>query len=89
VAVPLAAMLALLLYLGIPVIRAENAAGQPSVAAAYYFEEHAAEAQENPLADHVNPNASLADATPGAGSGSALIDAADAATLDDVVASRE
>jgi anti-sigma factor RsiW len=88
VAVPLAAMLALVLYLGVPVIRGAHATGAPSVAAVYYFEEHAAEAQENPLADHVNPNASLAAGPTGSSSGAPLIDAADAATLDDVVAAR-
>jgi anti-sigma factor RsiW len=88
-AVPAAAALALLVYLGVPILRAEHGAGSPTVAAAYYFEEHAAEGLENPLADHVNANTSLALGRATAGATSPLIDAADAATLDDVAASRE
>ncbi len=91
VAVPLAAMVALSLYVGIPGLHGDRAANAPTVAAAYYFEEHAAEGQENPLADHVNTSAPLAlehNAAVGA-AGVPLIAAADAATLDDVVATRE
>jgi hypothetical protein len=88
-AVPVAAALALLMYFGIPVIRAENAAGSPTVAAAYYFEEHAAEGLENPLADHANTTATLAFGQSSPSASAPLIDAADAATLDDVAASRE
>jgi anti-sigma factor RsiW len=88
-AVPLAAGLALLMYFGVPVIRANHAGASPTVAAAYYFEEHAAEGLENPLADHVNTNATLALGRTTAGASSSLIDAANAATLDDVAASRE
>jgi predicted anti-sigma-YlaC factor YlaD len=87
-AVPLAAALALLLYFGVPVIRGDRATSSPTVAAAYYFEEHAAAGIENPLADHVSTNATLAFGS-AAGSSAPLIDAADAATLDDVAASRE
>jgi hypothetical protein len=87
-ALPVAAVLAVAMYLGVPVLRAEHASS-PTVAAAYYFEEHAAEGLENPLADHVNTNASLAFGRSSAASSSSLIDAADAATLDDVVASRQ
>jgi hypothetical protein len=88
VAVPVAATLALLTYLSVPVIRGDRATA-PTVAAAYYFEEHAAEGLENPLADHVNTNATLAFGRTSAAASSPLIDAADAATLDDVAASRE
>jgi len=89
VAVPVAAALALLMYLGVPIIRGDRATA-PTVAAAYYFEEHAAEGLENPLADHVNTNATLAyGQAGGAAVSSPLIDAADAATLDDLASSRE
>jgi hypothetical protein len=88
VAVPLAAVFALLLYFGVPIVRSANSTA-PTVSARYYLEEHAAEGQENPLADHLITNAMLA-AQPAAPAGSApLIDAADAATLDDLVATRE
>lgn len=89
VAVPLAAALALLMYLGVPVIRGDRATGSPTVAAAYYFEEHAALGLENPLADHVNTNAALAYGNSAATGSAPLIDAAAAATLDDVAAARE
>ena len=88
-AVPLAAALALLMYFGIPVIRGDRATSSPTVAAAYYFEEHAAVGLENPLADHVNTNATLALGRTSAGASAPLIDAADAATLDDIAVSRE
>jgi anti-sigma factor (TIGR02949 family) len=88
VAVPVAAALALFMYFSVPVIRGDRAT-PPTVAAAYYFEEHAAEGLENPLADHVNTNAALAIAPSSAPANSALIDAADAATLDDFGAARE
>jgi hypothetical protein len=90
-AVPVAAAFALLLYFGIPVVRGDYGAASPTVAAAYYFEEHAAEGLENPLADHLPTSTTLAAGRAVAGSvaGSPLIDAADAATLDDVAASRE
>ena len=88
VAVPLAAALAFLMYLGVPVLRGEHATGPVTVSALYYLEQHAAVGQENPLADHMSANASLA-VQPAAPGSSPLIDAADAATLDDVVAARE
>jgi anti-sigma factor RsiW len=88
VAVPLAAALALLMYFSVPVLRGDRATA-PTVAAAYYFEEHAAEGLENPLADHVNTNATLAFGRANTGANAPLIDAADAATLDDVAASGE
>jgi anti-sigma factor RsiW len=91
VAVPVAAALALLMYFSVPIVRGNHATA-PTVAAAYYFEEHAAEGLENPLADHVNTNATLAfghSGTSARAASSPLIDAADAATLDDLAASRE
>jgi anti-sigma factor (TIGR02949 family) len=88
VAVPLVAVLALLMYLSVPVLRGERATA-PTVAAAYYFEEHAAEGLENPLADHVNTNATLALEHTAVATSAPLIDAADAAPLDDVAAARE
>jgi hypothetical protein len=87
-ALPIAAAFALAMYLGVPIIRGEHATGSPSVAAAYYFEEHAAEGLENPLADHVTTNAALAPER-ATSTSAPLIDAADAATLDDVAATRE
>ena len=90
-AVPMAAALALLLYFGVPVLRSEQASSSPTVAAAYYFEEHAAEALQNPLSDHLSTSSALASGSdaPVARVNAPLIDAADAATLDDVAASRE
>jgi predicted anti-sigma-YlaC factor YlaD len=88
-AVPLVAALALLMYFAVPIMRGDHATSSPTVAAAYYFEEHAAAGLENPLADHVNTNATLALGRSTAGASAPLIDAADAATLDDVAASRQ
>jgi hypothetical protein len=88
-AVPLAAALALLMYFAVPVIRGSHATEPPGVAAAYYFEEHAAAALENPLADHASTNTTLAFGSAAAATAAPLIDAAEAATLDDVAASRE
>ncbi len=89
VAVPLAAFLALLLYFGVPVLRSVNATGAPTVSALYYLDEHAALGQENPLADHMNTNTTLVSPTPSSIVSAPLIGAADAATLDDLVATRE
>jgi anti-sigma factor RsiW len=90
IAVPLAAAFALLMYLGVPILRSDRTASLPTVAAAYYFEEHAAQGLENPLADHVNTNATLAlERTPPSAARAPLIDVADAATLDQLDASRE
>jgi predicted anti-sigma-YlaC factor YlaD len=86
-ALPVAAAIAVMMYFGVPIIRA-NGVPTPTVAAAYYFEEHAAEGLENPLADHVTSSATLAFETAPMGQRSPLIDAADAATLDDVAAAR-
>jgi predicted anti-sigma-YlaC factor YlaD len=85
-ALPVAAVIAVLLFLGVPIVRADHAAESPTVAAAYYLEEHAAEALETPLADRVNTNATLALESAPSSATAPLIDAADAATLDDVVA---
>lgn len=82
VAVPLAAALALVAYFGVPAVRGTNVAtGAPTVAAAYYLEEHAAEGQENPLADHTNVHATFAAERSATPTTAPLIDAADAATL--------
>jgi predicted anti-sigma-YlaC factor YlaD len=83
IAAPLVAMLALFAYFGVPIIR--GGAGAPSVGIAYYLDEHTAEAQENPLADHTNVNATFAVERSQAPATAPLIDAADAATLDDDV----
>ncbi len=89
VAVPLAVALALVMYLGVPVLRGSHATQAPTVSATYYLEEHAAGGQENPLADRGNADSTLA-AQPAVDLGSSpLIAAADAATLDDVVAARK
>jgi hypothetical protein len=87
-ALPVAAAFAALLYLGVPIIRADRAADSPTVAVAYYLEEHAAEGLENPLADHGNTNATLALESAPASANAPLIDAADAATLDDFAPTR-
>jgi predicted anti-sigma-YlaC factor YlaD len=89
VAVPLAATFALLMYFGVPVVRGTPATGAPTVAVSYYLDEHAAEGQENPLADHLNTLATLAAQPSGTVASAPLIDAADAATLDDLAVTRE
>jgi predicted anti-sigma-YlaC factor YlaD len=81
IAAPVVAALAIAVYLGAPILH--SGIGAPSVGVAYYLEEHAAEAQENPLADHTNVNASIALDRANAPATAPLIDAADAATLDD------
>lgn len=88
-AIPLAAAFALLMYFGVPILRGAQATGTPTVSAAYYLDEHAAQGQENPLADRLAVNSSLAAAPTGELANSPLIEAADAATLDDLVASRQ
>ncbi len=88
VAVPLAAAFALLLYIGVPVVRGSHATGAPTVSAVYYLEEHAAEGQENPLADRLTTVMPASGQSPIPSTSAALIDAADAATLDDLVADR-
>jgi predicted anti-sigma-YlaC factor YlaD len=90
VAVPLAAMFALLMYFGVPVLRGASATGPaPTVAVTYYLDEHAAEGQENPLADRLNTLATLAAQPSGTVASAPLIDAADAATLDNLAVTRE
>lgn len=79
-ALPVAAALALGIYLGVPAIRTGPASNPPRITAAYYLDEHNAQAQLNPLGPGVTP---AVYAPPDTQSGSSSIDAADAATLDD------
>ncbi|GAC1410360.1 MAG: hypothetical protein NVSMB64_19470 [Candidatus Velthaea sp.] len=78
---PAAAALAIAAYLGVPALHTIGAHGTPTVAAAFYLEEHAAEGQQNPLADHTNVNATFAVERNAVATTTPLIDAADAATL--------
>jgi anti-sigma factor RsiW len=79
-AVPVAAVIALGAYLGTPVWRQSM---QPiGVAAAFYLDEHNAEAQQNPFGPGVAP-AVYTDSQDRGSSAAAYIDTADAATLDD------
>ncbi len=66
-ALPLAAAVALVAYLGGPIVR-HGAVGTPGVAAAYYLDEHNAEVQTNPLGPGIAPAAYA----PRAGSGPGL-----------------
>ena len=60
VAVPVAGLIAVALYVSIPAVQGAHAA--PGVAASYLMEEHAAVASENPLADRgMITTASLVD----------------------------
>jgi len=78
-AVPVAAVIALGAYLGTPVWRS---ATQPiGVTAAFYLDEHNAEAQQNPFGPGAAP-AVYTDTQDRASTAAAYIDTADAATLD-------
>jgi predicted anti-sigma-YlaC factor YlaD len=79
-ALPVAAVLALGIYLGVPAIRSGPSSNAPRITAAYYLDEHNAEAQLNPLGPGVTP---AVYAPPEIQSGASMIDTADAATLDD------
>jgi predicted anti-sigma-YlaC factor YlaD len=85
-ALPLAAAVALVAYLGTPIVR-HGAVGTPGVAAAFYLDEHNAEVQNNPLGPGIAPAIYVPDSQdPTAASAAAVyIDTADAATLDDAV----
>ena len=80
IAVPLAAAIALVALFGGPLIHSSVSNSPPGVAASYYLEEHAAEGQGNPLADHL-PTVLRATNTSAVHTSPALIDAVDAATL--------
>jgi predicted anti-sigma-YlaC factor YlaD len=82
VALPVAAVLIVGVYFGVPVFHAQQPA--PGIAASYYLDEHNADIQQNPLGPGVSP-ALYGATSPAAGTTSAAsyIDTADAATLDD------
>jgi anti-sigma factor RsiW len=83
-AVPVAAALALGIYLGLPAIRSAQIANAPGITAAYFLDEHNAEAQLNPLGPGMAPTVYGPEASANPASAAALyIDTADAATLDD------
>ena len=84
-ALPLAAAVALVVYLGGPIVR-HGAVGTPGVAAAFYLDEHNAEVQNNPLGPGIAPTVFGSDAQEATTvSAASFIDTADAATLDDAV----
>ncbi|MEA2719304.1 MAG: hypothetical protein QOJ39_1168 [Candidatus Eremiobacteraeota bacterium] len=76
-AVPVAAAIAVAAYLGAPVLRPLPGAG---IEAAFYLDEHNAEAQQNPFGPGVGPAVYTQDRSSSAAS---YIDTAEAATLDD------
>jgi predicted anti-sigma-YlaC factor YlaD len=77
IAVPVAAMIAVAVFVGLPAVHPGGSA--PAVAATYLLEEHAAVASDNPLADRslLVPASVVDDQRP------ALIDAADTAGATD------
>ncbi|HTJ25612.1 MAG TPA: zf-HC2 domain-containing protein [Candidatus Limnocylindria bacterium] len=83
-AVPVAAALALGVYLGVPAIRSGSISNAPGIAASYFLDEHNAEAQTNPLGPGIAPTVYGPEASTTPSSAAAgYIDTADAATLDD------
>jgi hypothetical protein len=82
IAVPVAAAVALAAYLGTPVLRQQHPAGAAGIAAAYYLDEHNAEAQQNPLGPGTAPAVYATDASSSTAPAASYIDTADAATLD-------
>ena len=83
VAVPVAAVVILAGYLGLPpIIHGQQAA--PGVDASYFLDEHNAQVQQNPFGPGLAPAVYTADSQDrGTSSADSYIDAADAATLDD------
>lgn len=63
VALPAAAAIALVAYLGLPGFHGSSGSQQPGMAAAYLLDEHAAEAQENPFGPGLMPAVYAADTT--------------------------
>ena len=86
VAVPVAAVVVLAGYLGLPsIIHSGQAA--PGVDATYFLDVHNAEVQQNPFGPGVGPATYATDTQDrGASSAASYIDAADAATLNDAAA---
>ena len=81
IAVPVAAAVALAAYVGTPALRSNH--NTPNgVAAAYYLDEHNAEAQQNPLGPGAAPAVYSGDSADRSASAALYIDTADAATLD-------
>jgi predicted anti-sigma-YlaC factor YlaD len=78
-AVPVAAMVALAVYFGTPILQS---AGPPTVSASYYLDEHNAQTTQSPLGPSVSPAVYTTDGT-GSATAASYIDTADAATLDD------
>ncbi|HEX3467862.1 MAG TPA: anti-sigma factor [Candidatus Elarobacter sp.] len=83
VAVPVAALVLLVGYLGLPpIIHGGQAA--PTVDASYFLDIHNAEAQQNPFGPGLTPAVYTTDSQDrGTSSADSYIDAADAATLSD------
>jgi anti-sigma factor RsiW len=82
VAVPVGAVFAALVFVAFPVLHASGIGPAPTVSAAYYLEEHAAEGLENPLADHPIGAATVTGDPAATSPTIREADAADAATLD-------
>jgi len=83
VAVPVAAVVILAGYLGLPPI-IHDRQGTPGVEASYFLDEHNAQVQQNPFGPGLAPAVYSADSQDrGTSSADSYIDAADAATLDD------
>ncbi len=83
VALPVAAVLALVAYLAVPIVRGPGVTQPVGIAAVYYLNEHNA-VQQTPLGPGVNPAVYGTDAQgQPAANAAAYIDTADAATVGD------
>jgi len=83
VAVPLAAVVLIAGYLGLPPI-IHSGQSTPGVDASYFLDVHNAEVQQNPFGPGLGPATYATDTQDrGTSSAASYIDAADAATLDD------
>jgi anti-sigma factor RsiW len=83
-AVPVAAALALGIYLGVPAIHSGSISNAPGIAASYFLDAHNAQAQMNPLGPGIAPGIYGPEVSSSPSSAAAAyIDTADAATLDD------
>jgi predicted anti-sigma-YlaC factor YlaD len=80
IAVPVAAAVALAAYLGTPVLHQRSSV--TGIEAAYFLDEHNAQAQQNPLGPGAAPAVYAADTAGSSAPAASYIDTADAATLD-------
>ena len=81
IAVPVAAAVALAAYLGTPVLQ-QHRTPAAGIEAAYFLDEHNAQAQQNPLGPGAAPAVYTSDTVGSSAPAASYIDTADAATLD-------